>query len=262
MGILNLTPDSFYDGGKYFSPDHAIKKAIKLQSEGADILDIGAESSRPGSDTISIDEEKERLIPVMNALKESINIPVSIDSSRSEVIESAIKTGMICMINDIYACRRDEKIIDIVADSGLYIVIMHMQNSPRTMQNNPMYDNVIDSILSFFQERIDLFRKRGIKENQIILDPGLGFGKRLEDNISIIKNIDRFRSFGYPVLLGPSRKSFIGAITGSEPEERLCGTAAVISNVARHGVDIIRVHDVKEMNDVIKITKALEYNEH
>ncbi|MBN1521826.1 MAG: dihydropteroate synthase, partial [Candidatus Aureabacteria bacterium] len=229
MGILNVTPDSFYDGGKNFSLDKAAARAGEIEKEGADILDIGGESSRPGSDEVSQEEEVRRVIPVLHALKGHLHIPVSLDTSRSRVLEKALKTGMVSIVNDIYACRRDPRVAELAAEHGLALVLMHMQGNPKTMQENPRYSDVISEIMTFFEERISFVTTKGVRESRIILDPGIGFGKRLEDNLLIIKNIPKFKSFGCPVLLGPSRKSFIGMLTGRSKEERLSGTSASVA---------------------------------
>ncbi len=261
MGILNITPDSFYDGGRFHSVDQAVQRALQMEREGADIIDIGGESSRPGSEDVTVDEEIRRIIPVLEACQDVLSSPISLDTSRSHVLKKALSTGKIAMVNDIYACRRDPEIIDIIAESGLSIVIMHMKGNPGSMQADPHYDDVISEILSFFEERISCIRQRGVLDSQIIIDPGIGFGKRLEDNISILKNMEKFKALGYPVLIGPSRKSFIGMITNKPPDKRIWGTASAVSCAVLKGADIVRVHDVQEMKDVIAIADRIKYHE-
>ena len=263
MGILNITPDSFYDGGCYISEDHAVDKAVEMEKEGADIIDLGGESSRPGSEGISIEEEMKRVLPVVIRLKELLTVPVSLDTSRSEVLEEALAFGRISIVNDIYAGLRDPRIVDIAAKNNLTMVIMHMKGTPGNMQESPAYDNVVSEILDFFKERIRALKSCGVKSEKIILDPGLGFGKRIQDNLAILKNLHVFKSLGYPLLIGPSRKSFIGELTGEKPpEERLFGTAAAVSYAIEAGADIVRVHDVKEIKDVMHIIDSIKNYEY
>jgi dihydropteroate synthase len=257
MGVLNITPDSFFDGGRYLSSEDAAQRAIEIQNNGADIIDIGAESSRPGSATISQEEELRRIIPVLEKIKNIIHIPVSLDTSRSETIKKASEIMDIAIINDIYSCRRDPAVTEMAIQNDSYLVLMHMQGNPENMQNKPIYSDIIFEIMNFFEERISFVTSKGLKEERIILDPGIGFGKNLEDNLTILKNLKRFKVFGFPLLIGVSRKSFIGSITGASAEERLWGTASAVSASVLYGADIIRAHDVAEMKDVIAVAQIL-----
>lgn len=258
MGILNVTPDSFYDGGKWNNLEKAINRAIEMEKEGANIIDIGGESSRPGAKPITEDEEIRRVIPVVEILKDTIKIPISLDTSRSKILEKALSITKIAILNDIYAFRRDPKIAEIAASHNIYTVIMHMKGNPQNMQDKPHYENIIDEIMSFFEERINFAIKRGIKENKIIIDPGIGFGKTTQGNIEILKNIPKFKKLGFPILLGPSRKSFIGNILEKPAEQRLIGTIACIAYCALEKVEIVRVHDIKETKDTLLLISAIK----
>ena len=256
MGIVNITPDSFYDGGKYIDHVNAIEHALKIVEQGADIIDIGGESSRPGAEKISVNEELERVIPVIKALNRKIQIPISIDTTKAVIAKEAIKSGAV-IVNDITALKGDSDMAKVVADNDVKVILMHMQGDPKTMQVKPHYDDVIDEITSFLKERISWAIENGIKRENIIIDPGVGFGKTLEHNLLIIKNLSKFKALGVPVLIGPSRKSFIGTILKVEPNSRLWGTAGVVALCAASGADIIRVHDVLEMKQVTQMTEAI-----
>ncbi|MBI4650869.1 dihydropteroate synthase [Candidatus Desantisbacteria bacterium] len=257
MGILNITPDSFSDGGDFFSIDSAVKQAVSLQEEGADILDIGGESSRPGSKQISVEEELSRIVPILKELISIIKIPISVDTYKSRVAERAIELGA-GLINDISAMRMDPDMPKIAAETNVPIILMHMLGKPQTMQNNPHYNSLIDEIKLFFKERIDCAKSAGIKPENIIIDPGIGFGKTLEHNLKIIKYLDSFHSLGFPVLIGTSRKSMIGNILNLPPKERLEGTSATVTASILNGANIIRVHDVKEMKLVALMADAIK----
>jgi dihydropteroate synthase len=258
MGVLNITPDSFFDGGRYLTLDDAVKRAVEIQDNGADILDIGAESSRPGASPITQEEELRRIIPVLEKIKDKIHIPLSLDTSRSETVKKASEIVDIAVINDIYSCRRDPAVTEMAIENDSYLVLMHMQGSPENMQNRPCYNDIISEIMDFFEERISYVASKGLKEERIILDPGIGFGKKLEDNLVILKNIRKFKAFGFPLLIGVSRKSFIGSITGTSAEKRLWGTASAVSASVLYGADIIRAHDIAEMKDVIAVAHVLK----
>ena len=262
MGILNVTPDSFSDGNKYFSFDKAVKQAIRMEKEGADIIDIGGESTRPGATSISLSTEMSRIIPVLEELVQKLKIPISIDTYKSEVAKKAIDLGA-TMINDVSALRTDDKLAEVIAKNEVPICLMHMKGFPSDMQINPYYEDVIIEIKNFFKERVGYAVSRGIREENIILDPGIGFGKRtgkgIEDNCTILKHISDFKKLGFPVLVGASRKTFIGNICGKNKtlpvNKRLEGSLASACIAAMNGADIIRVHDVKETRRCLDIVE-------
>ncbi len=256
MGIVNVTPDSFSDGGAYLSASNAINHGLKLLDEGADILDIGGESTRPNSEAISVDEELARVIPVIKGLASKAPF-ISIDSRNAKTIAEAIDAGA-NVINDISALMHDPETVHIAAQSGLPICLMHMKGEPKTMQNAPTYDNVVDEILAFFDERLEFCAQNNIDLSNIIIDAGIGFGKTLEHNLSILKNLDKFQKFGCPVLLGASRKSFIGSICNeNDPERRVSGSLATAIYGLSQGVQIFRVHDVRETRQAFDVYDAI-----
>jgi len=257
MGILNVTPDSFSDGGRYLKPADALAQAEKMAEEGADIIDIGGESTRPFAQPVSVEEEIKRVIPVIRMVRKKIKIPISIDTYKSEVARAALEEGA-DIINDISALRMDSRMGALVASRKVPVVLMHMQGTPRDMQKNPRYRNVISDIRDFLRERIERAREYGIKEERIIIDPGIGFGKTVRHNLQIIRNLKEFKKLGRPLLVGPSRKSFIGKILNLEVRDRLEGTAAAVALCVWNGADIIRVHDVREMKRVSDITWAIK----
>ncbi|BDC36586.1 MAG: dihydropteroate synthase [Candidatus Methanoliparum thermophilum] len=261
MGVLNVTPDSFYDGGRFFNVDLAVMHGLELIDAGADILDIGGESTRPGSIPIDAKEEIDRVIPVIKILGEITDIPISIDTYKSEVAETAIKYGA-TMINDISALRFDEDMGDIAAEYDLPISLMHMQGIPRDMQVNPQYRDIMQEIIYFFKERMDFAIEKGISEDKIIIDPGIGFGKRtgdgIEDNCTILKRLRELKSLNKPILVGTSRKTFISNICNeSSPEDRLIGSLATVAIAVANGADIVRVHDVRETKDVVDVVSNI-----
>jgi len=256
MGILNTTPDSFYDGGLYDKPERAIDHALKMVDDGADMIDIGGESSRPGAEAISVNEELKRTIPVLKKIRQKSNVAISIDTYKAEVAKAALDEGA-NIINDISGMRFDPKMVELVAQVGVPIVLMHLKGMPKTMQDNPYYEDLIAEIYEYLNERIEFAIQHGIEQSKIIIDPGIGFGKRIEDNFEILRNLRTFKQLGCPILIGPSRKSFIGAALNLPPAERKEGTAAAIAVGIVNGADIIRVHDVKEMAQVAKITDLL-----
>jgi dihydropteroate synthase len=256
MGILNVTPDSFSDGGKFFKVEDAVRRGIKMAEEGADIIDVGGESTRPGSDPITIEEELPRVIPVIEALSKEIDIIVSIDTYKSEVAKKALEAGAE-MINDISALRFDPKMKEIVAEYKVPVVLMHIKGTPKNMQENPYYEDVIKEIIEYLRESIQLAKDAGIREENIIIDPGIGFGKRLEDNLIILKNLKKFSILNCPILVGPSRKSFIGRILDLPVEERLEGSLAALVVAIMNGANIVRVHDVKESKRVAGLADAV-----
>ncbi len=260
MGVLNVTPDSFSDGGIYLDPGAACSRAHEMVEEGASIIDIGGESSRPGSSGIDTRAELERVLPVLDRLEGSIPVPISIDTRKSEVAKAAIERGA-SIINDISGFGHDPAIIETAAESGAAAVVMHMQGTPETMQQNPHYVETLYDVLAWLEEKTGELVSRGIGEDKIIVDPGIGFGKRLDDNLEIINGIADFHSLGYPILVGYSRKSFIGTITGREPGDRVWGGLAVLGRCMQAGVQIIRTHDVKETADFIKVWNAIGQEE-
>jgi dihydropteroate synthase len=255
MGVLNVTPDSFSDGGKYLGLEQAIVQGLKLAEDGADFIDVGGESTRPGSELVSVEEEIRRVVPVINALSKKVNIPISIDTSKSDTAEAALQAGAI-IVNDISAMTFDAKMASVVVKYRASIVLMHMKGAPQTMQENPTYENVTAEVKQFLSERLFAAKEAGIE--QIIIDPGIGFGKKIEHNIQLLRELKSFTSFGYPLLIGPSRKAFLGAILHLPPNERIEGTAAVVTSAILNGANIIRVHDVKEMKRVAMVTDALK----
>lgn len=256
MGILNVTPDSFSDGGRYFNPDAAVEHAFRLVEDGADILDIGGESTRPGSDPVSAEEELARVIPVVRAVARRIPVPVSVDTSKADVAERALDAGA-TLVNDISALRFDARMAEVVRSRDASVVLMHMRGTPRDMQFEPRYDDVVTDILDFLRERIAFAESRGIPRGRIIADPGIGFGKTLDHNLAILRNIGRFHETGCPVLVGVSRKGMFGALTGAPAPERDWGTAAVTAWCVHRGVEIQRVHQVRAMRQVCTVAEAL-----
>ena len=256
MGILNTTPDSFSDGGRFLDPQVAIERALQMAEEGAHIIDIGGESTRPGSSSVSLEEEIKRVVPVVEKLAKNLDIPISIDSSKAEVAKRAIDVGA-DIINDISALRADDQMAKVVAKAGCPVILMHMKGIPSNMQQNPIYGSLVDEIISSLEESIDIATEAGIDADNIIVDPGIGFGKTVSDNLQIINRADEFKVLGKPLLIGPSRKAFIGEILGDKEEDRMEGTlAACVLSIAR-GAHIIRVHDVKEAVRAAKISDAI-----
>lgn len=255
MGILNVTPDSFSDGGKHFSLDQAIAHAHRLAEEGADFLDVGGESTRPGSEPVAVEEELRRVIPVIEKLSKDLPIPISIDTYKSRVAEAALNAGA-SIINDISGMTFDSAMLDVAARHRAAVVLMHMQGTPRTMQQHPTYDHVTKDVGLFLEQRVQAARSAGIRH--ILIDPGIGFGKNLQHNLQLIRELRSFRSLGCPILVGPSRKSFIGAILDLPVDQRLEGTAAAVTACILNGAHVVRVHDVKEMKRVARVADALK----
>jgi len=264
MGVLNITPDSFSDGGRFLSIGDAVKHAIQMQKDGADIIDIGGESTRPGALPISTSEELNRVIPVVEKLVKIIEIPLSIDTYKSEVAKKSFDLG-VGMINDITALKGDKKLVNIVANYNVPICLMHMKGNPRDMQNNAYYDDIIFEITNFLKERAEYAMFNDVKKENIVIDPGLGFGKRtgrgIEDNCEILKHLSKLKILKYPILVGASRKTFIGNICGGEKslpvEDRLEGSLAATAVAVLNGADIVRVHDVKETKRFIDIVDCI-----
>ena len=259
MGILNITPDSFSDGGMHFDKSRAVDQAHRMIDDGADILDIGGESTRPGSEPVSLDEELRRTIPVIKALSKSISIPISIDTYKSDVALRALEAGA-SIVNDISGMRFDPEMSKVISRFKVPVVIMHMKGSPKNMQVNPVYKALIPEIVDYFRTSIQLAEEFGIPGDMIILDPGLGFGKTFAHNLEIINNLQQFSLFENPILIGPSRKAFLGKILGNLPaKERMEGTAASVAISIIKGAHIVRVHDVKEMAKVAKVADAIKH---
>ena len=256
MGIVNVTPDSFYDGGRYNLPGRAIDHALELVEQGADILDVGAESTRPGADPVIQGEELARLIPVITDLARRVTVPISVDTSKASVAQAALNAGA-CMVNDVSALRGDPAMASVVARSGAAVVLMHMQGAPQTMQHAPQYDDVVRQVASFLQERIQAAGEAGISQTNIILDPGIGFGKLLKHNLELLNRLSDLTRLKCPVLVGPSRKAFIGQLLGRPVEHREWGTAAAVALAVDRGAAILRVHDVAMMADVVKVAAAV-----
>lgn len=254
MGVLNVTPDSFSDGGKFFDLDKAVRHGLEMVEHGADFLDVGGESTRPGSERISVEEELRRVVPVIERLAKSVDVPISIDTYKSEVAGRALDAGAV-IVNDISGLHFDSMMVEVVVQKRASVILMHIKGTPLTMQNNPTYNDVIEEICSYLHEGIQRAEDRRIE--QIIVDPGIGFGKTVEHNLTILKNLKEFQRFGYPVLVGPSRKSFIGKILDLPIEERREGTAAAVAVAIMNRANIVRVHDVKEMKRVATMVDAI-----
>jgi len=264
MGILNRTPDSFSDGGLYMDEKEAIGRVFEMVSEGADIIDIGGESTRPGAEQVSVVEEMDRIIPIIRAVRQKIDVPISIDTYKAEVAREALKNGAV-MINDITGLRGDSRMATLAAEYDVPIVVMHIKGTPRTMQQDIHYDSLLEEIIASLQDSIDLAVKSGVARNKIIIDPGIGFGKTTEHNLTILKNLGAFKALGYPILVGISRKSFIvNTLKKYSIHDRdiaaggrLMGSASAAALSIANGANILRVHDVKEMVQVARIADAI-----
>ena len=257
MGVLNVTPDSFSDGGQHVDPEVAVNRALQMAQEGADIIDIGGESSRPGSEGISADDELGRVMPVIESLADKLSVPMSIDTRRADVADAAIEAG--CrIVNDITA-GRDPEMAGVVRKSSVPIVIMHMRGEPESMQVKPAYEDVTKEVGEYLCGRADFLKREGVDDDKIIIDPGIGFGKRFQDNLELIRSIDALRGHGYPLLIGASRKTFLGQLLDAAPDSRLSGSLAVAAWCYRSSVDIIRVHDVKETVGLFRVLDAIEH---
>jgi dihydropteroate synthase len=256
MGVVNVTPDSFYDGGFYFDPAQAIERGLVLAAEGADIIDIGGESTRPGSDAVPADEERKRVLPVISALKEKTAALISIDTTKAEVAEAAIAAGA-CIVNDISAGRFDAQMFSLISRSGAGLILMHMKGTPKTMQINPYYEDVLAEVKAFLQERMEAAEAFGIQRDRLIIDPGIGFGKRLEDNLALLNKLNALAELGRPVLAGISRKSFIGKILNLGPSDRLEGTIAAAVMAILRGASLLRVHDIQAVKRAVAVAEAI-----
>ncbi|HKM81663.1 MAG TPA: dihydropteroate synthase [Candidatus Acidoferrum sp.] len=261
MGVLNVTPDSFSDGGKFFGLKHAVDGALAMARAGADLLDIGAESTRPGSAGISAAEELQRLLPVLEALRTRLKIPISVDTQKAGVAEIALGAGA-ALLNDISGLKNDPRVAEVAAKFGVPLILMHMHGTPRTMQKLPFAKNALKDVIAGLRHSIAIARRAGVQRSQIILDPGIGFGKSFQQNYELLAKLPAIAKLGYPLLVGTSRKGFLGATLASHgkpapPEARIWGTAATVTASILGGAHIVRVHDVAEMAQVAKVADAL-----
>ena len=257
MGILNVTPDSFSDGGKYVDVKIAIEHALKMIDNGADIIDIGGESTRPGSEPVSDNDECNRIIPVIESIKKNNSeILISVDTYKSYVAKRAVDAGA-DLVNDISGLTFDPNMLSYLSGKGIPVILMHINGRPKTMQNNPVYDDLIKDIRNFFLKQCNIAKENGIKKNHIILDPGIGFGKSFEHNFTVIGRLNEICDLGYPVMIGPSRKAFIGDTLGLPLNERIEGTLATVVAGIMNGAKIVRVHDIKEVKRAVKVTEKI-----
>lgn len=258
MGVVNVTPDSFSDGGNYLDPSRAVEHALRLVEEGADLLDVGGESTRPHAEPVALDEELRRVVPVIAALAKRTQTPISIDTTKSEVARAALDAGA-SIVNDVSAGRLDPAILAVTAAHRAGFVAMHMQGDPRTMQAAPQYGDVVADVTEHLRERCYVALEAGIERSKLWIDPGIGFGKTLEHNLELLRRLAELRSLGLPIVLGVSRKSFITKITGREtpPEQRIGGTAAALAIGVQNGAEILRVHDVAVMREAVLVARAI-----
>lgn len=257
MGILNVTPDSFSDGGLYLNTDSAVEHALEMLKEGADIVDVGGESTRPGAEPVPADEELRRVLPVIERLAAETDVPISIDTYKSSVAREALKAGA-CIVNDISGLRFDPEIAPAAAEADAYLVIMHSIHTPATMQVNPQYDDVVGEVKAFLERQSSAAQQSGVPRDKIIVDPGIGFGKTVEHNLELLRRLPDLAQLGYPILVGVSRKSFIGAVLGGlPPSERLEGTIAAVALSIAGGARIVRVHDVGPVAKAVRVADAI-----
>jgi dihydropteroate synthase len=255
MGILNVTPDSFSDGGQFFDPETAVSRGIEIVSDGADIIDVGGESTRPGSDPVSVDAELERVVPVIKRLAAEVQVPISVDTRRYLVAEAAVDAGA-TIVNDVTA-GSDAEMFPLVRDRGVGMVLMHMKGEPKTMQQNPEYNDVVREVHDYLEARVQAAVDAEVSWEQLCVDPGLGFGKTTDHSLLVMRETDTFLDLGRPVLVGPSRKSFIGDALGTEVTDRLEGTVGAVAYMVAKGAHIVRVHDVKEIARVVRVVDAI-----
>lgn len=257
MGVLNLTPDSFSDGGRYLEPEDALTQAVQMVEDGADILDLGAESTRPGAQPVPEKEELERLLPVLEKIREKLTVPVSIDTTKPEVARKCLEAGA-SIINDVSGLKSSGgAMAKVVKEFGAGLILMHSRGTPETMQTLTDYSGVVTEVLKELRESIGMATAAGIDKEAIVIDPGLGFAKTAEQSLEILRSLKPFCELGFPVMIGPSRKSFIGHVTGRETQDREFGTAACVAAAVLQGVRILRVHEVKAMRDVISMAEAI-----
>ena len=258
MGVLNVTPDSFSDGGMFVHPEAALRQGVAMAGDGAAIVDIGGESTRPGSDPVTVEQELGRVVPIVEALSGRVAARISVDTSKAEVARRALAAGAE-IVNDVSALRVDPGMVEVVAEAACPVCLMHMLGAPKTMQADPRYENVVDEVLRFLEERLAFAVAAGVREEQVLLDPGIGFGKTLEHNLLLLRHLDRFTVLGRPVVLGTSRKRFLGAILDAEPQDRLIGTVATTVMGALAGAAVFRVHDVRPNVEALRVTEAVRY---
>ena len=257
MGVLNVTPDSFSDGGKFFAAEKAIEHGLKMAADGADIVDVGGESTRPGAEAIAAEEELRRVIPVIEKLRAKTDVPISIDTSKTEVALAAIHAG-VAIVNDVTGGRGDEGMLPLIAKTKSALIMMHMQGTPRTMQKQPRYDDVVSEVADFFRQQYACAIGCNIDPMAIAFDPGIGFGKTLDHNLELLAQLERLRVHDRPLVIGVSRKSFLGRLANSpEMEERLAQAVALTSLLRTRGADVFRVHDVKENVNALRVTEAI-----
>ena len=255
MGVVNVTPDSFSDGGLFLAPDAAVKQGVRMVEDGADILDVGGESTRPGSDPISPDEERRRIMPVIERLAGEVDVPISADTRKAEVAADALDAGA-TIVNDVTA-GRDPAMFGVVRLTDAGLVLMHMKGEPKTMQRDPVYEDVVREVRDFLAARVEAAAREGVERDRIAIDPGLGFAKTTEHSLRCMREADAFLSVGRPVLVGPSRKSFVGHVLGTETDDRLEGTLGAVAYMAARGAHIVRVHDVREAVRVVRVVDAI-----
>ncbi|HEX9779585.1 MAG TPA: dihydropteroate synthase [bacterium] len=257
MGVLNVTPDSFSDGGKFMAPREAVRQGLRLAADGADLIDVGGESTRPGSSPVPVAEELRRTVPVIRRLRERTAVPISIDTWKAAVARRALAAGA-TIVNDVTALRGDPDMADVVRRAKARVILMHMQGTPRTMQRRPRYRDVVADVAEFLRSAARRAVRSGIPASRILVDPGIGFGKTVEHNLLLIRHLDRLAGLGYPVVIGPSRKSFIGRLLGAPVEDRLAGTLACAAAARARGVAVIRVHDVRPARDLLAMLEAID----
>jgi len=257
MGVLNVTPDSFSDGGLFYEPERAVERALEMVEEGADIIDIGGESTRPGSEPVPLEEELRRVIPVIEAVAREVEVPIWVDTYKAKVAEEALRKGA-SIVNDISALGFDPEMAEVVARHGAALILMHIKGTPRDMQKDPQYEDVLGEIRAYLRERIARAEAAGVSPDAIVVDPGIGFGKKLEHNLEILRNLDRLQDLDKPILVGPSRKTFIGQILGVDVSDRLYGTLGAVVHSVMKGAHIVRVHDVKAARHVVDVIDAIE----
>ena len=257
MGVLNVTPDSFSDGGKYYSFDRAVEHGLEMAEDGADILDVGGESTRPFSQRVSVQEEIDRVVPVIEALNKEVNLPISIDTYKSEVAKYALDAGA-SIVNDISALRFDPELGPLVAERGVPVILMHMKGRPEDMQKDPQYDDVVGEITEFLRDAVARATQSGIPKEHVVVDPGIGFGKTFDHNLVILRDLRRFEVLDRPLLVGTSNKSFIGHVLDRPVEERAVGTMATVAVAVMNGAHMVRVHDVKMAVDTVRMVDAIK----